>query len=266
MEHHRPHQRNRHGRGHHRHCEHCAQYAAPAKLAMEDQRRNRPEDERHDDREHREVERMTDRLNEALVRRQIYVVVEADEMGDRPDLPVERAHPDGEQPRKNDHRADHDERRNDEPAIVAAATRKKRRGRSRRASRAHGRRNAIAGMLKTSPAVRRRPRVSGYAFSLLSSTGWKSAVAFLSSAAGSAPLIMLVSAMPNTSRNSVTGSMLGSPGGAMAADASMHSTHSFGALKSLDFCAIASAELRTGAPAAACRMRVWFSLFDAHCR
>ena len=31
---------------------------------------------------------------------------------------------------------------------------------------------------------------------------------------------------------------------------------SLGALKSLDFCAIAYAELRTGAPAAACRMRV----------
>src|SRR5215831_11291528 len=101
-------------------------------------------------------------------------------------------------------------------------------------------------------------------FSLLSSTGWNSAVAFFSSVAGSAPLIMLVSATPNTSRNSVTGAMIGSPGCAMLAEVSMHSTHSLGALKSLDFCAAAYAELRTGAPAAACSMRVWLFLFDAH--
>ena len=104
------------------------------------------------------------------------------------------------------------------------------------------------------------------AFSLLSSTGWNSSVALRNSVAGSAPLIMLVSATPNTSRNSVTGAMTGSPGWAIAADFSMQSTHSFGALKSLDCCAAAYAELRTGAPAAACSIRVWFVLLDAHCR
>ena len=46
----------------------------------------------------------------------------------------------------------------------------------------------------------------------------------------------------------------------------MQSTHSFGALKSLDCWAAAYAELRTGAPAAACSIRVWFALLDAHCR
>ena len=45
--------------------------------------------------------------------------------------------------------------------------------------------------------------------------------------------------MPNVSRNSVTGAITGKPGCAISADASMHSTHSFGALKSLDACAAA---------------------------
>ena len=35
--------------------------------------------------------------------------------------------------------------------------------------------------------------------------------------------------------------------------------------KQVDACAAAYAELRTGAPAAACSIRVWFALFDAHC-
>ena len=77
---------------------------------------------------------------------------------------------------------------------------------------------------------------------------------------------MLVSAMPNMSRNSVTAAMTGSPGCAIFADASMHSTHCFGDLKSLDAWAAAYADVRTGAPAAACSMRVWLALFDAHCR
>ena len=64
------------------------------------------------------------------------------------------------------------------------------------------------------------PAVGDQPFSLLSSTGWNSAVAFLSSAAGSAPLIMLVSAMPKMSRNSVTGTMIGRPGCAMLAEVS----------------------------------------------
>ena len=48
-----------------------------------------------------------------------------------------------------------------------------------------------------------------------SNTGLKAAVAFLSSSAGSPPEIMLVSATPKTSRNSVTATISGSPGRTM---------------------------------------------------
>src|SRR4029453_10202412 len=104
------------------------------------------------------------------------------------------------------------------------------------------------------------------AFSLLSRTGWNSAVAFLSSAAGSAPLIMLVSAMPNVSRNSVTGTMMGRPGIAILTEPSMQSTHALRVLSAAIASASANAEMRTGAPAAASSIRAWFFLFDAHCR
>ena len=75
---------------------------------------------------------MADRLEEALVRRKADVIVEADEMRGRADLPVERAHPDGEHPRKDDHRANDDDRRDDEAAIVATSPREERRRRTRR--------------------------------------------------------------------------------------------------------------------------------------
>ena len=67
MEHHRPHQRDGDRRGHHRHDEDAAQHAAKRELAVEDQRRDGAQHQRRDDREHGEVERAPDRLEEALV-------------------------------------------------------------------------------------------------------------------------------------------------------------------------------------------------------
>ena len=113
---------------------------------MEDERRDRAEDERHHNREHGEVERVADRLDESLVRRQIDVVVEADEVRDRPDLPVEGAHPYGEQPRKDDHRADDEHGRHDEAPIVAAPSREERGSPDDSAAlRAHRRRHDVTG-------------------------------------------------------------------------------------------------------------------------
>ena len=53
VEHHRPDQRHRDRRRHHRHDEDAAQHAAERELAVEDQRGDRAEDERDDDREQR---------------------------------------------------------------------------------------------------------------------------------------------------------------------------------------------------------------------
>ena len=61
--------------------------------------------------------------------------------------------------------------------------------------------------------------------SLLASTGAKVSVAFLSSAATSAPPIALVSATPKTSRNSVTGTICGRPARAILAEPSRHSNY-----------------------------------------
>jgi len=55
----------------------------------------------------------------------------------------------------------------------------------------------------------------GYAACSFSNTGLKAALAFLSSSAGSPPEIMLVSATPKTSRNSVTETISGNPGRTM---------------------------------------------------
>src|SRR5207244_36816 len=89
---------------------------------------------------------------------------------------------------------------------------------------------------------------------------------FFSSLAGSAPLIILVRAMPKMSRNSVTGTMMGRPGCAIRAEASMQSTHALGTFSAASASAFAYAELRTGAPAADCSMRAWLVLFEAHCK
>jgi hypothetical protein len=56
----------------------------------------------------------------------------------------------------------------------------------------------------------------------------KSAVALSSSAFGSAPPIMFVSAIPNVSRNSVTGSISGRPGRPILPEAMSVSTQSWG--------------------------------------
>ena len=121
MEHHRPHQRHRDRRGHHRHREYRAQHAAQRELAMEDQRGDRAQDQREDHRQHGEIKRVKDRLEKALVGRELRVIVETDEMRDRADLPVERAHPDGERPGKDDDGADDDQRRHDEQQIAPPA-------------------------------------------------------------------------------------------------------------------------------------------------
>ena len=146
MEHHRPHERDGDGRRHHRHREYRPQHAAPAKFAVENERGNRAEDERQHHRQQREVERVPDRLEEALIGREIDVVVEADEVRDRPDLPVEGAHPYGEQPRKYDHRADDEHGRHDEAPIVAAPSREERGSPDDSAAlRAHRRRHDVTG-------------------------------------------------------------------------------------------------------------------------
>ena len=214
MEHHRPHQRDGDGCRHHRQHEDRAQHAAEGKFPVEDQRRRGAQHQRRDDREHGEVERVDDRLVEPLVADQLDVVVEPDEVRDAADLPVEHAHPDRERPRKDDHGADDDERRDDEQPIPLLPPGEEAGARCRRRLGCHARlRGSHCAAAAASPHAGRCARgAARYAFSLLVSTGWNSAVAFLSSAAGSAPLIMLVSAMPNTSRNSVTGSMMGSPG------------------------------------------------------
>src|SRR5438034_6878584 len=92
---------------------------------MENERRNCPEHERKYNGEHCEVERVPNRLDEALVCREIHIIVESHKMRDRSDLPIERAHPDGEHSRENDYRADNDDGRDDEAAIVAAPSREK---------------------------------------------------------------------------------------------------------------------------------------------
>ena len=84
---------------------------------MKNQRGRGAEYQRSDHREQREVERVHDRLEEALIGRQLDVVLESDKVRDRADSPVERAHPDGEEPGKNDDRADDDERRHGEEVI-----------------------------------------------------------------------------------------------------------------------------------------------------
>src|SRR5450755_3963108 len=95
------------------------------------------------------------------------------------------------------------------------------------------------------------------AFSLLSRIGWNSIVAFFISTDGSAPLIMLVKAMPKTSRNSVTGTITGKPGCEILAEATMQSTHAFGAFSPASASGLRYAELCTGAPAAAWSKRAW---------
>src|SRR5712691_8918309 len=52
---------------------------------------------------------------------------------------------------------------------------------------------------------------NSHPFSVFTSTGRNASLAFLSSVSGSAPVIMLVSAIPNVSRNSVTATISGSP-------------------------------------------------------
>ena len=75
---------------------------------------------------------------------------------------------------------------------------------------------------------------------------------------------MLVSAMPNTSRNSVTGSMMGSPGFAIRSDPATASSHAAGTAMLASACLSENADNRTGAPAPACSSRAWFCLLVAH--
>ena len=64
-----------------------------------------------------------------------------------------------------------------------------------------------------------------------SRTGLNSSVALVSSAFGSAPLIMLVRATPKMSRNSVTGMISGKPGRPTFVLATRVSNHSFGTVR-----------------------------------
>lgn len=67
-----------------------------------------------------------------------------------------------------------------------------------------------------------------YASFTLSSTGWKTAVAFFISVAGSAPPTMLVRPTPMVSRNSVTGTITGRPDRASFRLVPVVSNHSCG--------------------------------------
>ena len=78
------------------------------------------EDQRRDNREQGEIKSVNDRFQEALVGDELCVVVEPYVMRRRADRPVERAHPDGEQPGENDDGAYDDQRRDYEKIITAA--------------------------------------------------------------------------------------------------------------------------------------------------
>src|SRR4030095_8061891 len=89
MEHHRPYERDRNGGGHHRQDESAAEESAQRELLVEHERRGGAKDERPDDREQRKPERVRDRLEEALVGRELGVVGEPREDRRGTDLPVE---------------------------------------------------------------------------------------------------------------------------------------------------------------------------------
>ena len=161
MEHHRPYERDRDRCRHHRHDENASQHASERELAVEDHRGGRSQHERGDDGERREVERVNDRFEKALVGGERRIIAEADEMRGGSDLPLERAHPQREQPRKQDDGADDHQRRHDEEVIAAAPTREKLRASRREGDRRHRSGGCGAGARAARWKLTAGPRASG---------------------------------------------------------------------------------------------------------
>ena len=106
---------------------------------MSNQRCRGAQEQREHDGEQREVKRVEDRFEKALISCQLDVVLDADEVRDRTDPPVERAHPNGEQPGKEYHRRDQDQRRSDEQKVASPAAGEKARAWPRCAAVRHRR-------------------------------------------------------------------------------------------------------------------------------
>ncbi len=178
MEHHCPDQCDGDRGRHHRHDEDAAQKSAQRKLRIENQRCQRSEEQGSDDRQHGIDERMPKRFPESGIAGEPDIVLKTDKALLLSQRPAMGAHPEGENPRKNDHRGDDDKCRYDEWPVVGSKPR------------------------GLAPLVLAGSRccifdADGHHYpSLRERTGANCSVAFLSSAAGSAPPIMLVRPTP----------------------------------------------------------------------